>query len=263
MTTSNSIAQPLDILIVVWREIDAVKTLFDILESQSFQNYRVLVALNDPDDTVTASMPSNSKWEYHSGANEGYAGGLQRLLPHVKSDWVLCSNTDLTFKANFLDDFVKATQSVGEHIGYLGPKILFEDGRLQSAGGLLLGPEGLCKLRGIGEKNNTCLDHLSEVPVLSGCCFMIRKKVLDDVGGFDPRFFMYMEDIDYSRRIHMRYNTVYYPDVQVFHMYHKGSYKRINHLKYHISSAIKYFNKWGWFFDKERKKINQAEHERF
>jgi hypothetical protein len=39
-------------------------------------------------------------------------------------------------------------------------------------------------------------------------------------------------------------------------VFSKGSYGSINLLKYHIASAIKYFNKWGWFFDKERKQIN-------
>jgi GT2 family glycosyltransferase len=97
-----------------------------------------------------------------------------------------------------------------------------------------------------------------EVPHLSGCFMMLRTAVFETVGLFDERFFMYLEDVDYSRRVHTRYKTVYYPEVSVYHQYHKGSYKRWRNLKYHIVSAVKYFNKWGWFFDPERKTINRT-----
>lgn len=97
-----------------------------------------------------------------------------------------------------------------------------------------------------------------EVPYLSGCFMFIRTKVLEKVGLFDERFFMYLEDTDLSRRIHKISKTIYYPYVHIYHEYGKGSYKNLKLLKYHIDSAIKYFNKWGWFFDKERDFINKT-----
>ena len=85
----------------------------------------------------------------------------------------------------------------------------------------------------------------------------IRTAALRQAGLFDERFFMYMEDVDLSRRIHKHYRTVYYPEVSVFHQHEKGSYKNITLLKYHVQSAIRYFNKWGYFFDKDRQEINK------
>ena len=96
-----------------------------------------------------------------------------------------------------------------------------------------------------------------EVPCLSGCFMFIRTKVLREVGLFDERFFMYMEDVDLSRRIHRRFRTVYYPAAAVYHEYEKGSYKSATLLAHHLLSAIKYFNKWGYVFDKERRDINE------
>ena len=55
----------------------------------------------------------------------------------------------------------------------------------------------------------------------------------------------------------MDYKSIYYPEVSVFHEYEKGSYKNSKLLRYHLLSAARYFNKWGWFFDKERSKINK------
>jgi len=68
---------------------------------------------------------------------------------------------------------------------------------------------------------------------------------------------MYLEDFDLSRRIGQKYKTVLYPEAVVFHEYTMHSYKNKKLLFIHIASAIKYFNKWGWIFDKERKKKNK------
>ena len=95
-----------------------------------------------------------------------------------------------------------------------------------------------------------------EVPYLSGCFMFLRTEALKKAGLFDERFFMYPEDIDLTRRIHMRYKTKYYPKVSIVHAHEKGSYKNISLFYIHLKNMIKYFNKWGWFFDKERKKIN-------
>jgi len=58
-------------------------------------------------------------------------------------------------------------------------------------------------------------------------------------------------------------SNIFYPYVHIYHEYGKGSYKNKKLLMYHIQSAIKYFNKWGWFNDSERKKINQEILEKF
>ena len=86
------------------------------------------------------------------------------------------------------------------------------------------------------------------IPSLSGCFMMLRTDVLRQIGGFDERFFMYMEDVDLCRRIHDIAQTAFFPFASIIHNYEKGSYKNRTLLRRHIVSAIKYFNKWGWFF---------------
>jgi GT2 family glycosyltransferase len=157
-------------------------------------------------------------------------------------------------------------------VGLVMPKVLYPDGRIQYLCKLLPTPFDLFGRRFLNfypfkkyiEKRNeiyelrfTGYDKIMEVPYLSGCFMFIRTKVLEKVGLFDERFFMYLEDTDLSRRIHKMAKTIYYPHVHIYHEYGKGSYKNKKLLKYHIESAIKYFNKWGWFFDKERREINK------
>jgi GT2 family glycosyltransferase len=94
------------------------------------------------------------------------------------------------------------------------------------------------------------------VPYLSGCFMFLRVKALKEIGLFDERFFMYPEDIDLTRRIHSKYQTVFYPEVSVIHNHAQDSYKNYRMLWIHISNMVKYFNKWGWIFDSERRKVN-------
>ena len=85
-----------------------------------------------------------------------------------------------------------------------------------------------------------------------------RRSVLDAVGGFDERFFLYMEDVDLCRRMLAVSRLLYWPDVTVEHVHQMGSYRNRKLLLLHVRSAIQYFNKWGWIWDRSRTQINRA-----
>lgn len=149
------------------------------------------------------------------------------------------------------------------------PRIEYPDGELQRLCKLLPTPFDLIFRRFLPiklvqqlinqryELHNLAQDRLTDVPSLSGCFLLVRTSLLENVGGFDERFFMYMEDVDLVRRIGMQARTVYDPSVKIIHAYEKGSYSNKRLLRYHLESAIKYFNKWGWFFDHHRRLKNR------
>ena len=68
---------------------------------------------------------------------------------------------------------------------------------------------------------------------------------------------MYPEDIDITRRMHKYYRTMFIPDETIVHAHQAASYKSRKMLKIHITNMIKYFNKWGWIYDKERSVWNK------
>jgi GT2 family glycosyltransferase len=53
------------------------------------------------------------------------------------------------------------------------------------------------------------------------------------------------------------FRTVFYPKVQIYHHFEKGSHKSWKLTKIGMQSAVYYFNKWGWIFDKRRRRINK------
>jgi len=88
---------------------------------------------------------------------------------------------------------------------------------------------------------------------------VFRLDCLREVGLFDERFFMYPEDIDISRRIYAskKWRSVYCPGATVVHAHEKASYKSRRMMWIHIRNMVKYFNKWGWLFDADRRRINR------
>lgn len=103
------------------------------------------------------------------------------------------------------------------------------------------------------------IDHNKTIncPYLLGSFLFFRMDALKDVGLFDERFFMYPEDIDITRRIHRSWKTVYWPKVSIIHDHNAESRRNLKMLFIHIKNMIKYFNKWGWFFDRERIEFNE------
>ena len=74
---------------------------------------------------------------------------------------------------------------------------------------------------------------------------------------FDERYFLYPEDVDLTRTIHRDWLTIYWPAVTIVHHHAKGSYRSWRLLWVHIVNMCRYFNKWGWFFDRERRLFNK------
>ena len=83
-----------------------------------------------------------------------------------------------------------------------------------------------------------------DAPYLSGCFMFLRCDALRKIGLFDPRFFMYPEDIDLTRRINQHYRTVMYPAVEITHNHAQSSYHSLRLLWIHCINMIKYFIKW-------------------
>jgi GT2 family glycosyltransferase len=230
---------------------------------------------NSPTDALSCLANLDSKIIYiFNNANLGYGKthnialrkSIEESIPYH-----LVLNPDVYFEKGGLEELYNFMEA-NKDVGLVMPKVLYPDGDIQYLCKLLPTPLDLFGRRFLNfgpfkkivEKRDeiyelrfTGYDKIMEVPYLSGCFMFIRTEVLKKVGLFDERFFMYLEDTDLSRRIHRVAKTIYYPYVHVFHEYGKGSYKSLKLLYYHIKSAIKYFNKYGWFFDKERKEINK------
>jgi len=85
-----------------------------------------------------------------------------------------------------------------------------------------------------------------DVPIVSGCCLFCRRSALDEVGGFDPRYFLYFEDFDLSLRLLTRGKLAYVPSVKIEHSGGNAAGKGVRHIAMFTRSAVRFFNTYGW-----------------
>jgi GT2 family glycosyltransferase len=87
---------------------------------------------------------------------------------------------------------------------------------------------------------------VTPVPVMSGSFMLVRRKAIELTGGFDPGFFLYFEDFDWSVRLNRITRSAYVPDLHVVHHGGRASLKGLLHVIYFGRSAVRFFNKHGW-----------------
>lgn len=206
-----------------------------------------------------------------SERNLGFGAGHNRAMRGLlaKSKYHLIVNPDIDFGNGVLEEIYAFMEHHGE-IGLVMPRVLYPDGTEQRLCKQLPTPCDLLLRRFLPgwakpffrrhtdhyELRDLDMKVPRQIPSLSGCFMFIRSTVLQEIGGFDERYFMYMEDVDLCRRIGEHAQTVFYPNVFITHGYAKGSYRNRKLLWYHLKSACQYFSKWGWIHDPLRVRLN-------
>ena len=83
-------------------------------------------------------------------------------------------------------------------------------------------------------------------PIVSGCFMLLRTPVLKQLGGFDPRYFLYFEDFDLSIRAARMTRIAYVPSVRITHLGGQAARKGLKHVRMFITSAYKFYSRHGW-----------------
>lgn len=233
---------------------------------------RLFVIDNSPAKENEVFFSTYNFIEYIPHENTGY-GSSHNIALHkaieLGSDYHVVLNPDIEFEETVLNSLIEY-MNLNRDVVYILPKVTYPNGELQYLCKLLPTPLELI-LRRFLPKNkwtkklddryslvHSGYNKIINPPCLSGCFMFMRVSALreNDIF-FDERYFMYLEDFDLMRRLHRVGKTIFYPEVTIIHNHAKESYENKKMLKVHIQSAIKYFNKFGWFFDKERKTMNK------
>ena len=85
-----------------------------------------------------------------------------------------------------------------------------------------------------------------DVPYLSGCCMLMQSEPFFRIGGFDERYFLYLEDADLTREMSLLGRCQHFSGISVVHSWGRGSYKSLRLMLVNLQSAWLYFRKWGW-----------------
>ncbi|MEJ7556715.1 MAG: glycosyltransferase family 2 protein [Pedobacter sp.] len=227
---------------------------------------------NSPKNDLYESIKDDKRVVYvHNPSNPGFGAAHNialELATASGAEYHFIVNPDIYFYEDVITPMIEYMESHSD-VGMLMPQILNTDGSVQYLPKLLPSPFWIFR-RKLRTKINLYGGFLSKyelrsvsnskiynTPILSGCFTLLNLEAVKKVGTYDDRFFMYFEDFDLSRRIHKEYKTLYFPKVSVYHNYEGGANKSLKLFTIFIASAVKYFNKWGWLFDKQRKSMNK------
>lgn len=191
-----------------------------------------------------------------TGGNLGYGTAVNRAVAGIPADqrYVLVANPDVVWAPGSIDALLEAAGR-WPRAGALGPLIRDPDGSVYPSArhlpSLIRG--GLHAVVGFVWKSNPWSrtyrqEHVepSERPVgwLSGSCLLIRREAFDAVGGFDERYFMYMEDVDLGDRLgRAGWLNVYVPDSEILHdKGHSTGHDPARNLRAHHDSTYIYLS---------------------
>ena len=231
----------------------------------------IYICDNSPKDELKTFCSSFDKVTYiYNYGNLGYGAGHNVALRYAIAsnvDYHLVINSDVYFEEGTIErciEYMNKNIDVGQMI----PNVIYPDGSIQYVCRLLPSPVDLIfrrflpKLFSIQINYRFLLEFADRrqpinAPFHMGCFMLFRISALKQIGLFDESIFMYAEDIDITRRMHRKFRTMYWPEVTIVHAHRAASYRSMKMLKIHMISMVKYFNKWGWIFDKERKVWNR------
>jgi len=160
--------------------------------------------------------------------NVGFARANNQAVARARGRYILLLNTDAFVSP---DTFLKTIEYMDTHrrCGVLGVKAVAQNGHLwpscryfPTPWNVFLNATGLNKFfRNTRMVDDMSWDHASlrECDWVTGCYYLVRREVIDQVGLFDPRYFLYYEEIDHCRTVHQAgWSVMYYPFTQVVHI---------------------------------------------
>ena len=255
-------ASPVDIIFVV----DHSDDMLDL--KQELQEFARRVLNGEPELRQKAERGFQLIYIPHE--NNGYGGGHNVALKEAQklgSTYHLVVNPDVWFGPEVIPALVEYMDS-HERVGQMMPKVLYPNGQIQRLAKMLPTPLDFigrfCFPNFLIKRRNTKFELIQSgfskpmnVPFLSGCFMFFRMSAIEEVGMFDERFFLYAEDVDMTRRVHQRYETIFYPPTTIYHTFTRGSRQSLRLLIIQIVNIIRYLNKWGWWRDEERREVNK------
>ena len=212
------------IVILNWNGLEDTEECLESLKRITYPNYEVIVVDNgSTGDDVKVLRDRFGEYIQiiENDRNYGFAEGNNIGIRHaLEGDfkYVLLLNNDTTVAADFLSELVNIAES-DPKIGLAGPKIYLyrEPNRIWFAGGKI-SLFSRSSSRGLNLIDRGQFNRLDYVDFISGCCMLIKRRVLDSAGLLDPVYFFAMEDVDMSlRATQAGFSNVFVPASKIWH----------------------------------------------
>lgn len=220
----------------------------------------VIVVDNRSDDDSAAIARQYPTVNLHINAQrQGFSANNNYGMALAKGRYLLLLNPDTEVKSGALETLIQFMDNHPQ-VGMCGAQLLFPDGSIQPSprrfptlGSVIARRTPLRRFLRHSSLNQQHLmgdiDHskIQAVEWLLGACMFIRREVLETVGPLDEGYFLYVEDIDWARRMHNADWQIYYvPSAQIIHHHIAVSDKKLisRYMWLHFKSMVRYTRKY-------------------
>jgi len=220
----------IDIIIVNWNAGDQlIRCVESIQQNRLDTTVQIIVVDNDSEDGSNISIKKKPDVTLvHTGCNFGFGKACNLGAQQSSAEYLLFLNPDATLYPGTLQKMLAFMQNpTNISIGICGAQLIDEDGHVARSCSRFPSVKSFCA-HSLGLDRwfpflghvMTEWDHHNarEVDHVIGACLLIRRSVFDSLNGFDERFFVYLEDVDLSRRARLLgWRSMYLADAQAFH----------------------------------------------
>jgi len=226
------------VIIVAYQSDTCLRAVVQSLASGRPQSLELLVINNDSALPIQAALPKSVNFEgccsiTNNGTNIGFGAACNQAALGARGEFLFILNPDCVVTANTIATLVEAALSTPD-LGCAGPKVVNADGSLQGSArafpsfrtALFGRTSFLSKLfpQNPFSRGEVCDGSAGQgdspvaVDWVSGAAMLVPRRLFEQVGGFDGRFFMYWEDADLCLRLAQAgYKTYYVPSAVVEH----------------------------------------------
>lgn len=227
----------------------AAQTVKSLLENTKRYKLKLYVFDNASTDNTAEIIKSFKDVDLTVlNKNIGFAAAHNLILNKKAGKYHFIINPDILLKSDVISDMVDFLEANEDTVMAM-PQILNNDGSIQylpkevpTFKSLFFG-RLFSKIRNEYVWKNKDINGVRDICFCSGCFFCIKSEAFKKLGGFDQRFFMYLEDADLTLRAKKYGRTVINTDFSVIHKWQRTSSKNLKYLVIHILSAFKFLKK--------------------
>ena len=213
------------IIIVNYFHKNQLVKCLESINKNKIVDFEIVIVNNSPKESLQRIIDDYPKVKIIEANNIGFGRGCNFGAKISRGKYLAFLNPDSVVSNNWLKEALKSFKK--KRAGIVMSKILSLDGKIVNSWGGEVNYTGFSWAGGSGKRNEP-IQEPYEVSAASGASFFIGRKLFKKLGGFDPKFFMYVEDLDLSFRARLLgYKVLCAPRSLVFHDYefNKGDYK--------------------------------------
>ena len=238
------------IIIPVYNQIHyTYACLVSLLENTQGYDYEIIIA----DDVSTDATKEIDNFVSglviaRNATNQGFLKNCNNAAKKARGEYILFLNNDTTVEKDWLSPLIKLLES-DKGIGMVGSKLIYPDGRLQEAGGIIWSDGSGWNYGRCDDPNKPEYNYVRDVDYISGAAIMLSRKLWEDIGGFDERYApAYCEDSDLAFEVRKRgLRVVYQPLSVVVHFEGVSNGTDVNGTglkRYQVENNKKLQEKW-------------------